>query len=138
MCTTVPPLQTTTTVAKRLAIVLGSANNPAPVNPPPPPSNTANTTAHTTADTAPRATHGTSGRAEAKEAKSPAPDKRGSTSGKSSTGSGSGFHTARYSSLHIVPGLRHRSGRSPGCRDPAPIDGWDDKQGEILPLHLRQ
>ncbi|KAF4212549.1 hypothetical protein CNMCM8980_009419 [Aspergillus fumigatiaffinis] len=58
-----------------LAIVLGSANNPAPVNPPPPPSNTANTTAHTTADTAPRATHCTSGRPRPKKRRARPPTK---------------------------------------------------------------
>ncbi|KAF4166661.1 hypothetical protein CNMCM6936_006368 [Aspergillus lentulus] len=96
-------------------------------NPPPPPSNTANnppppsnTTTNTTADTTPRATHGTRGRAGAKEAMSPAPDKRDSASSKSSTGSGSGFHASVSPSVHIIPGLRYRSGRSPGRRIPRP------------------
>ncbi|KAF4152267.1 hypothetical protein CNMCM6936_002682 [Aspergillus lentulus] len=109
---------------------VGSANNPAADNPrpPPPPSNTSHTTADTT-----RATHGTMGRAGGKEAMNPAPDKRGSTSSKSSTGSGSVFHTAGSLSLHIVQGLRHRRGRSPGRHDSAPADGWDDKKGGLLP-----
>lgn len=104
----------------------GFANNPA-------------ATAHTTADTTPHATHGTRGRAGGKEAMNPAPDKRGSTSSKSSTGSGSGF-VAEASGLHVTQAttLRHRSGRSPCRRDSAPVDGWDGKKGELLPTAERQ
>ncbi|KAF4232959.1 hypothetical protein CNMCM6805_009582 [Aspergillus fumigatiaffinis] len=129
------PVTTTTTnnyyCGVKPCSCVGSANNPAADNPPPP----SNTTADTTADATPRATHGTRGRAGAKEAMSPAPDKRDSASSKSSTGSGSGFNASVSPSVHVTQGLRYRSGRSPGRRDSAPIDGWNNKKGELLPVH---
>ncbi|PKX93587.1 uncharacterized protein P174DRAFT_450570 [Aspergillus novofumigatus IBT 16806] len=116
------PLQTTTTttMASSLAIVMAlpTTRPPPPIPPLTPP---------------PRyAWHQRPGRGQ--RGHEPGPDKRGSTSSKSSTGSGSGF-VAEASGLHVTQAttLRHRSGRSPCRRDSAPVDGWTARRESFCP-----